>query len=325
MIYLSSGNAKITSLAGLTTTPAILSFGAWFKPDLVQSSSFPHFISVGGSDSCVFYMDASTSSVHFKSAGMGGLDSGVLKFPAGVTSRSSLYHMAMTYDGATVTVYINGIVVYSIAQTGNVTLTSSAFLVVGDNSDGGNTMNGYFANAFVYNRGLSAAEITQMYLAGAQPSGSKIAYWAFNEGGGTTVTDASGSGNNGTITKGNYVRQTLVNPFANANYSQISGDDGDYFIEYGSRYLIEEYKYKHQNNTDAITFTWKGRSTVACSRSPLLIQIYNINSATWETLASNTTTPVDTDVTMKVTQSTNLSNYYDTTNIVTFRSYQQVI
>lgn len=117
----------------------------------------------------------------------------------------------------------------------------------------------------------------------------------------------------------------MTNAFANANYSQINSDDGDYFIEYGSKYMIREYKYKHQNNTDAVTMTWKGRSTVACTRSPILIQIYNVNSTAWETLASNTTSPVDTDFTAIVTQSINLSNYYDSTNTVTFRSYQLVI
>lgn len=117
----------------------------------------------------------------------------------------------------------------------------------------------------------------------------------------------------------------LINPFLNANYGSVSVNDGDYFIEYGSEYMIREYKYKNLNNTDIVTFTWKGRSTESTQVSPILIQIYNVTSGTWETLARETRVPADTDFTAVVTQSTNLSNYYDSNNTVTFRSYQQVV
>lgn len=117
---------------------------------------------------------------------------------------------------------------------------------------------------------------------------------------------------------------SLTNAFTVPQYSNASGDDGDYFIEKGSRYLIQEYKNLHNNNTDAVTFTWKGRTTVSTITNPLLIQIYNVSTATWETLANLTLLPADTDTQTTVTKSTNVANYYDTRNIVTFRSYQQV-
>lgn len=116
-----------------------------------------------------------------------------------------------------------------------------------------------------------------------------------------------------------------LNLFNAVQVSNVSGDDGDYFIEYGSEYMIREYKSQHQNNTDNISFTWKGRSTESTLVSPILIQIYNVNSSTWETLANINTVPADTDAQVTVTKSTNLSNYYDSTNTVTLRSYQQVI
>lgn len=88
---------------------------------------------------------------------------------------------------------------------------------------------------------------------------------------------------------------------------------------------MRQYKYKHINNTDACRFTWKGRSTYDTRVSPVLIQIYNQITPGWETLARETRVPADTDFTAQVVQSTNMSNYYDSNNIITFRSYQQVI
>lgn len=111
----------------------------------------------------------------------------------------------------------------------------------------------------------------------------------------------------------------------NKNYQNLAVDDGDYFIQYGSEYMIQEYKVDWTNNTDIPTFTWKGRSTYDTRISPFLIQIYNVNSATWETLARENRQLPDVDFTLVVKQTTNISNYYDASNIVTFRTYQQVL
>lgn len=117
----------------------------------------------------------------------------------------------------------------------------------------------------------------------------------------------------------------LINKFNNAQYSDALGDDGDYFIEYGSEYMIRNYQRINTNNTDSPTFTWKGRTTESTLISPMLIQIYNVSTAAWETLAIANKVPADTDFSLSVTQTANVSNYYDTSNTVTFRSYQQVI
>lgn len=117
----------------------------------------------------------------------------------------------------------------------------------------------------------------------------------------------------------------LLDNFNATQYSNVSVDDGDYFIETGSEYIISEYKKTWTNNTDTIAFTWQGRSTESTLISPILIQIYNVNSSTWETLTTVNAVPADTDFQVTVKKTTNLSNYYDSNNVITFRSYQQVI
>lgn len=102
-------------------------------------------------------------------------------------------------------------------------------------------------------------------------------------------------------------------------------DDGDYFVQYGSEYVVQTYKKDWTNSTDTPVFTWKGRSTYDTRISPIIIQIFNTNSNVWETLATINTIPADVDTQITVTQSSNVGNYYDAKSIVAFRVYQKVI
>lgn len=117
----------------------------------------------------------------------------------------------------------------------------------------------------------------------------------------------------------------LTNLFTSINAGNVSVDDGDYFVEFGSEYVMAEYKYRHINNTDIIRFVWRGRTTYATTISPLLIQIYNNNTLAWETLARETRQPADVDFELRVSQSLNLGNYYDSNKVIAMRVYQQVI
>lgn len=88
---------------------------------------------------------------------------------------------------------------------------------------------------------------------------------------------------------------------------------------------MSEFKYKHINNSDNILVTWKGRSTESTTVSPLLLQIYNNNSAAWETFVRETRIAADVDFVMQAKVTANVSNYYDSNNVIVARAYQQVI
>jgi len=117
----------------------------------------------------------------------------------------------------------------------------------------------------------------------------------------------------------------LTTPFTVPNYSNVSADDGDYFIQSGTQYVITQFKNTHQNNTDSITVTWKGRSTEAPFISPLVLQIYNQTTNLWETIATQTILSADIDLILQGSPSSGSANYYDSTNTVTARVYQQVV
>jgi glucose/arabinose dehydrogenase len=69
-------------------------------------------------------------------------------------------HLAGTYDGSTIRLYVNGALVGSRAATGDI-VTSASPLRIGGNSVWGEFFQGQLDELRVYNRALSAAEITQ--------------------------------------------------------------------------------------------------------------------------------------------------------------------
>jgi hypothetical protein len=67
-------------------------------------------------------------------------------------------HLAATYDGANLRLYVNGVQVGALAQTGNM-VTSTRALRIGGNTVWGEYFNGLIDDVRIYNRALSAAEI----------------------------------------------------------------------------------------------------------------------------------------------------------------------
>ena len=67
-------------------------------------------------------------------------------------------HLAATYDGATLRLYVNGVLAGSRGQTGNI-LTSSRALRIGGNAVWGEYFKGVIDDVRIYNRALSATEI----------------------------------------------------------------------------------------------------------------------------------------------------------------------
>jgi hypothetical protein len=115
----------------------------------------------------------------------------------------------------------------------------------------------------------------------------------------------------------------LESAFSASDIAAVASDDATRSIQSGTGvYLIEQFKIRNSNNTDAINVGWNGQVSMATSVSTVYLQIYNRNSAAWETLASNSSAAADTDFTLSATQSASLSNYYDSAFLVSFRIYQ---
>ena len=67
-------------------------------------------------------------------------------------------HLACTFDGSTMRMYLNGVEIASKPQSGNATVSTGA-LHIGGNSAWGEFFNGGIDEVRIYNRALSRTEI----------------------------------------------------------------------------------------------------------------------------------------------------------------------
>ncbi len=110
------------------------------------------------------------------------------------------HHIAATYDGAAMKVYLDGSVAGSINASGPMLSSSTSVLLGASLSNGVKAyyQSGRLDEARVYNQALIDTDIQTL----AQPVFAPAAYWKFDEASGTTAADSSANGNTGTLTNG---------------------------------------------------------------------------------------------------------------------------
>ncbi len=119
-------------------------------------------------------------------------------------------HITLTWDGTTGTngkkLYVNG-TLQSQGTSSQSALSGWGNFRIGEDATATRTrFNGKVDELRVYNRVLSAEEVTKLYKTTApdNPDTGLVGYWSFNgkDLSGTTAYDRSGKGNNGTLTNG---------------------------------------------------------------------------------------------------------------------------
>lgn len=137
--------------------------------------------------------------------------------PIGAMTIGNWYHVAGSYDGDTLRVFINGVQVGATAFTGSIVPPTAYPVTIGRLSDQGQPAARYWLGNIdevrIWNRALSKTEIfanKNSHLDTSVAQNGLVGYYRFNEGTGTTINDLSGSGNNGTVSGA--VFSTLV-PF----------------------------------------------------------------------------------------------------------------
>jgi carboxyl-terminal processing protease len=158
-----------------------------------------------------------------------GRQLGVLQAPAEIKS-NQWYHLAGTYDGSAVTVYVNGVKIRSQPLSGNLTIDSSD-LVVGKGDpefSWGEYFHGMLDEIRVWNRARTPAEIQAAInktLTGKEVG--LVAYWNFDNG---AANDVSGHGGNGRLEGdariGNVARPTIAPVTAESGRAASSSTQG---------------------------------------------------------------------------------------------------
>jgi hypothetical protein len=96
--------------------------------------------------------------------GLNTVNNGPVEFISPNTfSLNQWYHLVGTYDGTTVTLYINGVVAVSGALSGNLVYPSSTGNYKIGQFDGITAITGRMDEVYIYNRALSATEVSNFY------------------------------------------------------------------------------------------------------------------------------------------------------------------
>ncbi|MCX6291195.1 MAG: T9SS type A sorting domain-containing protein [Bacteroidetes bacterium] len=136
--------------------------------------------------------------------------------PSGSLTLNTWYHVAGTFDGSNLKIYINGNLAGTLAFTGTIipSIFNPKISRLSDNAQAASRYwNGYIDEVRVFNRTLSQTEIADsmgvQIVASAQTG--LVGYWRLNEGTGTAVSDLSASANSGTTTSTTWTTQVPFN------------------------------------------------------------------------------------------------------------------
>jgi hypothetical protein len=110
-----------------------------------------------------------------------------------VLATGQWYHVAAVWDGATVRLFVNGVLDNTPpVRTGTIN-TDTRTLYIGGRS-GSDLFNGMLRDVRFYNRAVYDSEIKKM--------AGMVGHWTFAEGAGTTAADSSGQGNTANLSGG---------------------------------------------------------------------------------------------------------------------------
>jgi glucose/arabinose dehydrogenase/chitodextrinase len=145
---------RVADSASLDLTTG-MTLSAWIRPTASQSG----WKTILQHETDAYFLNASNSDGPLRPSG-GGTLGGNTQYLSGPTASpvNAWTYVALTYDGATMRLYINGTQVASRAAGGAIQTTNSP-LWIGGNSPYGEYFQGLIDEVRVYNRGLTQAEI----------------------------------------------------------------------------------------------------------------------------------------------------------------------
>jgi hypothetical protein len=180
------------------------------------------------------------------------------------------YHVAGTWDGSTMRIYINGVEQNSQGYTDTIAKTTYDLNIGRITYTAGGTRNfdGEIDEVRVWKKALSETEIRTWMCKRLNNSHSKysnlMAYYRFDEGTGTTTADSSGSGHTGTLngtswsTSGAAIGDESVYDYTGTIEPQYNHTDGSVFkaVKFNGKpegaqiYIVNDTANVTSNNLD---------------------------------------------------------------------------
>jgi hypothetical protein len=113
------------------------------------------------------------------------------------------HHLALVIDAGGGRLYVDGVQTASLGWVGSPSACTTTIPLTFGNYPTLISLPGRMDEVTLWNRGLSAGEIGSLMRFGPTGAGpGLIGYWPFDDGAGTTATDATGNGWNGTLRNG---------------------------------------------------------------------------------------------------------------------------
>ncbi|GAA4369223.1 hypothetical protein GCM10023185_42680 [Hymenobacter saemangeumensis] len=177
-----------------------LSFECWVKPASFKAGS-PYISSLvgmeDGSNTAMLRLgDASLAADQLQFVlnvnGAARRLPSVGRLPLGAWS-----HVAATFDGTAMRIYINGTLDASLNVSGSV--IASGPVALGRNYANSRILDGALDEVRIWKRGLTAAEIAANACSVSPSAANLEAYWKLNEATGSVANDLTGNGHTGTL------------------------------------------------------------------------------------------------------------------------------
>ena len=143
-----------------------LSLTAWVKNSSLASGLDQRFISKAddATEDSTYWMLGLTSAEQHRlqfRLRAGGITT-TLTASAGDLPLNTWYHVAATYDGSTMRLYLNGAEIDSIAKSGSIAAGGSLPVEIGRSPDGSNYLRGAIDDVRIYRSALDATEIAAL-------------------------------------------------------------------------------------------------------------------------------------------------------------------
>ena len=184
-----NGTSSIVNIADSTSLDltTAMTLEAWVRPTTVGLWRTVLLKEQSGNLVYALYSNVTPGNVPAVELHIGGTSrslNGTSPLPTGTWS-----HLAATYDGSTVRLYVNGTQVSQLAASGSIT-TSTGALRIGGNNVWGEWFAGQIDEVRVYGRALSAAEIQNDMLLSVTPDTTAPSVSATTPANGSAGTNA---------------------------------------------------------------------------------------------------------------------------------------
>lgn len=119
----------------------------------------------------------------------------VINSPLNPISANTWYHIAGTYDGSEIRLYLNGVLQASAPLSGPIDYIGYPIMIGNYPHPAPHNFEGTIDEVRIWDRALPKGEIQAHLARQLLPLGGLTGYWRFNEGDGTVAKDLSGNNN----------------------------------------------------------------------------------------------------------------------------------